>query len=69
MPISTEITADTPRSDTATGSGSNPQDLYAKKKKLLRLADAQFLAGQNPDLPKLPYLFGRFLFQGIPIIL
>jgi hypothetical protein len=25
-------------------------DLHAKKKKLLRLADAQFLAGQNPDL-------------------
>ena len=28
-------------------------DLYAKKKKLLRLADAQFLQGQTPDLPKL----------------
>jgi hypothetical protein len=28
-------------------------DLNAKKKKLLRLADAQFLAGQTPDLPKL----------------
>src|SRR6266568_300731 len=28
-------------------------DRYAKKKKLLRLADAQFLAGQTPDLPKL----------------
>ena len=28
-------------------------DLYAKKKKLLRLADAQFLDGQTPDLPKL----------------
>jgi hypothetical protein len=28
-------------------------DLHAKKKKLLRLADAQFLAGQTPDLPKL----------------
>jgi hypothetical protein len=27
-------------------------DLHAKKKKLLRLADAQFLAGQTPDLPK-----------------
>jgi hypothetical protein len=27
--------------------------LHAKKKKLLRLADAQFLAGQTPDLPKL----------------
>jgi hypothetical protein len=28
-------------------------DLNAKKKKLLRLVDAQFLAGQAPDLPKL----------------
>src|SRR4030081_3817657 len=28
-------------------------DLHAKKKKLLRLADAQFLAGQIPELPKL----------------
>ncbi len=28
-------------------------DLNAKKKKLLRLVDAQFLAGQTPDLPKL----------------
>src|SRR5208282_830104 len=28
-------------------------DLHAKKKKLERLADAQFLAGQTPDLPKL----------------
>jgi Transposase DDE domain len=28
-------------------------DLHAKKKKLLRLADAQFVAGQTPDLPKL----------------
>src|ERR1700675_3898272 len=28
-------------------------DLHAKKKKLLRLADAQFLAGQTYDLPKL----------------
>jgi hypothetical protein len=28
-------------------------DLYAKKKKLLRLADAQFIEGQTPDLPKL----------------
>ncbi len=28
-------------------------DLHAKKKKLLRLAYAQFLAGQTPDLPKL----------------
>jgi hypothetical protein len=27
-------------------------DLYAKKKKLLRLADAHFLAGQSPDLPR-----------------
>ena len=30
-------------------------DLHAKKKKLLRLADAQFLAGQTPDLPKLSW--------------
>jgi len=29
-------------------------DLHAKRKKLVRLADAQFLAGQTPDLPKLP---------------
>src|ERR1700745_2383203 len=28
-------------------------DLHAKEKKLLRLIDAQFLAGQTPDLPKL----------------
>ena len=28
-------------------------DLHAKKKKLQRLIDAQFLAGQTPDLPKL----------------
>ena len=28
-------------------------DLHAKKKKRLRLIDAQFLAGQTPDLPKL----------------
>jgi hypothetical protein len=28
-------------------------DLHAKRKKLLGLADAQFLAGQTPDLPKL----------------
>jgi hypothetical protein len=28
-------------------------DRQAKKKKLLRLADAEFLAGQTPDLPKL----------------
>ncbi|HTD14103.1 MAG TPA: hypothetical protein VK673_02935 [Chthoniobacterales bacterium] len=28
-------------------------DLHAKKKKLLRLVDEQFLAGRTPDLPKL----------------
>ena len=28
-------------------------DLHGKKKKLLRLADAQFLTGQTPELPKL----------------
>ena len=28
-------------------------DLHAKKKRLLRLADERFLAGQTPDLPKL----------------
>jgi hypothetical protein len=28
-------------------------DLQAKRKKLLRLVDAEFLAGQTPDLPKL----------------
>jgi hypothetical protein len=26
-------------------------DLHAKRKKLLRLADAEFLAGQTPDRP------------------
>jgi hypothetical protein len=30
-------------------------DLHAKKKKLLRLADAQFLASQTSDLPKLQF--------------
>jgi hypothetical protein len=30
-------------------------DLHAKKKKLLRLADAQFLAGQTADVPKLQF--------------
>jgi hypothetical protein len=30
-------------------------DLHAKKKKLLRLADTEFLAGQTPDLPKLQF--------------
>jgi len=30
-------------------------DLHAKKKKLLRLVDAEFLAGQTPDLPKLQF--------------
>ena len=28
-------------------------DVHAKKKKLLRMIDEQFLAGQTPDLPKL----------------
>jgi hypothetical protein len=28
-------------------------DVHAKKKKLLRLADEQFLAGETPDLPGL----------------
>src|SRR3977135_2712198 len=32
-------------------------DLHAKKKKLLRLADAEFLAGQAADLPQLPLQF------------
>ena len=32
---------------------SSALDLHAKKKKLLRLADAEFLAGQTLDLPKL----------------
>src|SRR5271169_1546174 len=30
-------------------------DVHAKKKKLLRLVDEQFLAGQTPDLPKLQF--------------
>ena len=30
-------------------------DLHAEKKKLLRLVDEQFLAGQTPDLPKLQF--------------
>jgi hypothetical protein len=29
--------------------------VHAKKKKLLRLVDEQFLAGQIPDLPKLQF--------------
>jgi hypothetical protein len=35
-------------------------DLQAKKKKLLRLADAEFLAGQTLDLPKLQQLQKMF---------
>jgi hypothetical protein len=40
-------------------------DLHAKKKKLLRLADAQFLAGQTPDLPKLQLQLREFKVDDI----
>src|SRR6202140_2866891 len=42
-------------------------DLHAKKKKLLRLADAQFLAGQTPDLPKLQLQLGELKIDDIQL--
>jgi hypothetical protein len=42
-------------------------DLHAKKKKLLRLADAQFLAGQTPDLPKLKLQLRELKFDEIEL--
>jgi hypothetical protein len=42
-------------------------DLHAKKKKLLRLADAQFLAGQTPDLPKLQLQLRQLRFDEIEL--
>jgi hypothetical protein len=42
-------------------------DLHAKKKKLLRLVDAQFLAGQTPDLPKLQIQLRELKFDDIDL--
>ena len=42
-------------------------DLHAKKKKLLRLVDAQFLAGQTPDLPKLQLQLRELKFDDIDL--
>jgi hypothetical protein len=42
-------------------------DLHAKKKKLLRLADAKFLAGQTPDLPKLQVQLREFKVDNIEL--
>ena len=42
-------------------------DLHAKKKKLLRLVDAQFLAGQTPDLPKLQLQLREFKLDEIEL--
>jgi Transposase DDE domain len=42
-------------------------DLHAKKKKLLRLADAQFLAGQTLDLPKLQLELRELKIDGIEL--
>ena len=42
-------------------------DLHAKKKKLLRLIDAQFLAGQTPDLPKLQIQLRELKFDDIDL--
>ena len=42
-------------------------DLHAKKKKLLRLIDAQFLAGQTPDLPKLQMQLCELKFDDIDL--
>jgi hypothetical protein len=45
------------------------QDLnvYAKKKKLLRMIDEQFLAGQTPDLPKLQLQLREFKVEDIEL--
>jgi len=42
-------------------------DLHAKKKKLQRLADAQFLAGQTPDLPKLQLQLGELKLDNVEL--
>jgi hypothetical protein len=42
-------------------------DVYAKKKKLLRLVDEQFLAGQTPDLPKLQLQLREFKVEDIEL--
>src|SRR4029077_17213478 len=42
-------------------------DLHAKKKKLLRLADAEFLAGQTLDLPKLQLQLREPQIERIPL--
>ena len=42
-------------------------DLHAKKKKLPRLADAQFLAGQTADLPKLQFQLRELKVEDIEL--
>jgi len=42
-------------------------DLHAKKKKLLRLADAEFLAGQTLDLPKLQFQLRELKLEEIEL--
>jgi hypothetical protein len=42
-------------------------DCHAKRKKLLRLADAAFLAGQTPDLPKLQLQLREIKFADIEL--
>src|ERR1700747_517230 len=42
-------------------------DLHAKKKKLQRLADEQFLAGQTPDLPKLQLQFRELKWDNVEL--
>jgi len=42
-------------------------DLHAKKKKLLRLADAQFLEGQTPDLPKLQFQLRELTLEDVEL--
>src|ERR1700731_4683362 len=42
-------------------------DLHAKKKKLLRMIDEQFLAGQTPDLPKLQLQLREFKVEDIEL--
>jgi hypothetical protein len=42
-------------------------DLHGKKKKLLRLADAQFLTGQTPDLPKLQLQLRELMLDEIEL--
>ena len=42
-------------------------NVHAKKKKLLRLIDAQFLAGQTPDLPKLQLQLRELKLDGIEL--